>query len=77
MLARAIVDLGRTFGLHVVAEGIETEHQRARLRELGCTIGQGFLFARPLTAADLTRYANGETAGGATQVAVAGEPHAG
>ena len=45
MLARAILDLGRSFDLHVIAEGIETERQRAGLRELGCTIGQGFLFA--------------------------------
>ena len=49
-LARAIVDLGRSFGLTVVAEGIETEAQRDALRALGCTRGQGYLFARPLTA---------------------------
>jgi diguanylate cyclase (GGDEF)-like protein len=48
VLARAILELGRSFDLHVIAEGIETERQRARLRELGCTRGQGFLFARPL-----------------------------
>ena len=49
-LARAIVDLGRSFGLTVVAEGIETEAQRDALRALGCTRGQGYLFARPLSA---------------------------
>ena len=48
MLARAILELGRSFGLHVIAEGIETERQRARLRDLGCARGQGYLFARPL-----------------------------
>ncbi len=48
VLARAILELGRSFDLHVIAEGIETERQRTRLRELGCTRGQGFLFARPL-----------------------------
>ena len=48
VLARAILELGRSFGLQVIAEGIETERQRARLRDLGCTRGQGFLFARPL-----------------------------
>jgi EAL domain-containing protein (putative c-di-GMP-specific phosphodiesterase class I) len=41
----------------VIAEGIETERQRDRLRELGCTSGQGFLFARPLTPETLTRLA--------------------
>ena len=49
-LAQAIVDLGRSFGLTVVAEGIETEAQREALRALGCTRGQGYLFARPLSA---------------------------
>jgi len=48
VLARAILELGRSFDLHVIAEGIETQRQRARLRDLGCTRGQGFLFARPL-----------------------------
>ena len=50
VLARAILDLGRSFELHVVAEGIETEAQRDALRALGCTRGQGYLFARPLSA---------------------------
>jgi EAL domain-containing protein (putative c-di-GMP-specific phosphodiesterase class I) len=49
-LARAIVDLGRSFGLTVVAEGIETQAQREALCALGCTRGQGYLFARPLSA---------------------------
>ncbi|MDA0185750.1 EAL domain-containing protein [Solirubrobacter phytolaccae] len=52
-LARAILDLGRSFGLAVVAEGIETETQREALRALGCTKGQGFLFARPMSANEL------------------------
>jgi diguanylate cyclase (GGDEF)-like protein len=52
-LARAIVDLGRSFGLTVVAEGIETEAQWETLRELGCTRGQGFLFAKPMSAEEL------------------------
>ncbi|MDQ6915470.1 MAG: EAL domain-containing protein [Actinomycetota bacterium] len=49
-LARAIIDLGHSFGLSVVAEGIEREDQRVRLLELGCGLGQGFLFARPVTS---------------------------
>ncbi len=52
-LARAIIDLGRSLGLEVIAEGIETERQRERLRALGCTVGQGFLFARPLPPDEL------------------------
>jgi EAL domain-containing protein (putative c-di-GMP-specific phosphodiesterase class I) len=34
--------------MHVVAEGIETEAQWSRLVELGCALGQGYFFARPL-----------------------------
>jgi diguanylate cyclase (GGDEF)-like protein/PAS domain S-box-containing protein len=45
---RGIVELGKAMGLGLVAEGIETTDQVARLRELGCEHGQGFLFARPL-----------------------------
>jgi diguanylate cyclase (GGDEF)-like protein/PAS domain S-box-containing protein len=45
-LARAVVTLGKTLGLETVAEGIEHEDQVAKLLELGCVAGQGFLFAR-------------------------------
>ena len=47
VLVRAIIDLARSFGLSVIAEGIELEVQRERLLGLDCTAGQGFLFARP------------------------------
>jgi diguanylate cyclase (GGDEF)-like protein/PAS domain S-box-containing protein len=43
----AIVNLGRTLGLDVIAEGVETPEQLAGLRERGCTAAQGFLLARP------------------------------
>jgi sensor c-di-GMP phosphodiesterase-like protein len=49
-LARTIIALGDTMGLRTVAEGIEREAQRVRLRALGCGLGQGYLFARPLRA---------------------------
>jgi EAL domain-containing protein (putative c-di-GMP-specific phosphodiesterase class I) len=47
-----VINLARALGLSVVAEGIETEEQRRILRSLGCTLAQGFLFSKPLTAAD-------------------------
>lgn len=50
----AIVRLIHAAGLGVVAEGIEDEAQAALLRELGCEYGQGYLFARPMPAAELT-----------------------
>jgi diguanylate cyclase (GGDEF)-like protein len=45
--AHAIVALGRTLDLRIVAEGVEQPGQLLRLREMGCEFGQGFLFARP------------------------------
>jgi diguanylate cyclase (GGDEF)-like protein/PAS domain S-box-containing protein len=46
-LARAIITLGGTLGLEVVAEGIELEQQQRELIELGCVAGQGYYYARP------------------------------
>ena len=53
-LARAILGLGREPGMEVVAEGIETESQWTRLRELGCELGQGYYLARPLPVAEIS-----------------------
>jgi EAL domain-containing protein (putative c-di-GMP-specific phosphodiesterase class I) len=65
VLARAIVELSRNLGLGSIAEGIESSEQAARLRELGCAYGQGFLFARPLDAAAVTALlAAGSVTGG-------------
>jgi diguanylate cyclase (GGDEF)-like protein len=50
-IARAIVDLGRTLGLQVIAEGIEHTEQARWLAEIGCRYGQGYLYARPMGAA--------------------------
>ncbi|HZA80799.1 MAG TPA: EAL domain-containing protein [Actinomycetes bacterium] len=47
-LARGILTLGQTLGLTTVAEGIETAEQLVALRELGCQLGQGYYFAKPL-----------------------------
>ena len=49
-LASAVVGLGATLALEVVAEGIEMAEQWDALRDLGCDLGQGFLFARPMAA---------------------------
>jgi diguanylate cyclase len=47
-LARAIITLGRTLRLATVAEGVEHASQFGELRDLGCNLGQGYHFARPL-----------------------------
>ena len=61
-LAQAIIDLGESFGLQVVAEGIEHDAQRLRLLELGCALGQGFHFARPMAAQELSALLAAEVA---------------
>jgi len=50
-LTRTIIGLGGTLGLSTIAEGIEHASQRVTLEDLGCVMGQGFLFARPSIAA--------------------------
>ena len=47
-LVETMVRLGRSLGLEVVAEGVETADQLARLTEMGCDEGQGYFFSRPV-----------------------------
>ncbi len=49
-IVEAVVHLGHSFGLEVIAEGLETPLQLARLRDIGCDRGQGYLFGRPRPA---------------------------
>jgi diguanylate cyclase (GGDEF)-like protein len=69
-LVRAIIDLAHSLGLITVAEGVETEEQADRLRQMGCFLGQGWHFGRELTVDDATdelrRVAHPGLAGGAT-----------
>jgi EAL domain-containing protein (putative c-di-GMP-specific phosphodiesterase class I) len=52
-VVRAIQALAGTLGIHTIGEGVETEAQRAALRELGCAYGQGFLFGHPTEDASI------------------------
>jgi diguanylate cyclase (GGDEF)-like protein/PAS domain S-box-containing protein len=52
-IVKAIIALGRSMGVVIVSEGVETELQRDRLLALGCTLIQGYLVARPMTCAAL------------------------
>jgi diguanylate cyclase (GGDEF)-like protein/PAS domain S-box-containing protein len=58
-LTKAIVHLAQTLKLSVVAEGVETVDQAEALAALGCQLAQGFLMARPMTAADVSRILSG------------------
>ena len=53
-LAEAVVQLGRALRLQTVAEGIETQEQWSTLQDLGCDLGQGYLFARPTDADEIS-----------------------
>ena len=54
-LAEAVIGLGRILQLKVVAEGIETKSQWERLRNLGCTLGQGYYISYPLPPLEFER----------------------
>ena len=50
-----LVSLGHALGLLAIAEGIESDAQLTSLRELGCDLAQGFLFARPAPPEEIDR----------------------
>jgi len=56
---RAIISLGQSYGLTVVAEGVETEFQREYLQQLGCRYAQGYLFSRAVPAAEIRPWLSG------------------
>lgn len=55
-MTRAVVSMSETLHLTTIAEGIETPDQAERLRELGCTWGQGYYFAKPLAADEMEMF---------------------
>jgi diguanylate cyclase (GGDEF)-like protein/PAS domain S-box-containing protein len=67
-LVRGIVDLGRGFGMTIVAEGIELPEQAEQLRRLHSGLGQGFLLAKPQSPEQLTELLAGGVRGVAAEV---------
>ena len=63
-LVGLMVTMGARFDLNVIAEGIETEEEAATLAELGCPLVQGYLFSRPVPAAQATQLLLGQAAAG-------------
>jgi EAL domain-containing protein (putative c-di-GMP-specific phosphodiesterase class I) len=53
-ICEAIIEMAHKLKLMVIAEGVETEAQYLKLKEMGCDYGQGYWFAEPMTAEDMT-----------------------
>jgi diguanylate cyclase (GGDEF)-like protein/PAS domain S-box-containing protein len=56
VIVQTVINMGKTLGLDVIAEGVENENQLWLLRQYGCNAYQGYLFGRPEAAADLERH---------------------
>jgi predicted signal transduction protein with EAL and GGDEF domain len=68
-IVEAVIALAHGLRISVVAEGIETEPQFEILRAMGCDIGQGYLFAPPLIAAEAARLLSPSRSGLSTRAA--------
>jgi len=55
-IVRAIIQLGKSLGMQVIAEGVETLEQEAYIIAQGCNEGQGYLYSKPLPTRELTGY---------------------
>lgn len=55
-IVRAIIQLGKSLGMQVIAEGVETVEQEAYIIAQGCNEGQGYFYSKPLPARELTNY---------------------
>lgn len=55
-IVRAILHMAQSLGLHTIAEGIEDESVLAKLKEMGCEIGQGYYWSKPLSPADMEEF---------------------
>ncbi len=61
-LCEAIIVMAHKLGIQVIAEGVETEEQHQLLKQMGCDFGQGYLFSRPVPAAQLVEFISATTA---------------
>ena len=66
-IVRAILGLGESLGLEVVAEGVETAEQAALLEKLGCRNAQGYLYGRPMPANELVAWVSARYESGRRQ----------
>ena len=59
-IVEAVIGMAKAFGMHVVAEGVETVCHADELRELGADLGQGYFFSRPVTGDGIDEFLTGE-----------------
>jgi EAL domain-containing protein (putative c-di-GMP-specific phosphodiesterase class I) len=64
-LCEVFVELAKRFGLKTVAEGIETTHEAHKLQALGCDVGQGYLYGKPMSRGQLIAILRRRLVGGA------------
>ena len=60
VIVRSTIDLARSLGLGVVAEGVESESVLDELTRLGCDLAQGYYLSRPVPGVQLTRWLSGD-----------------
>jgi EAL domain-containing protein (putative c-di-GMP-specific phosphodiesterase class I) len=54
-IVKAVIEMARSLGISVTAEGIETQAQQTWMQHLGCDSAQGYLFARPMSGEDFLK----------------------
>ena len=57
-IPKAIIDMGHSMGLQILAEGIETKEQMLLLKSYGCDLGQGYYLSKPIAADALEAFLN-------------------
>jgi diguanylate cyclase len=62
-LVQSIIGIGKTHGIKLIAEGVETEQQFESLKEYGCEGFQGYLFARPMALTELEKFLRAQKPG--------------
>jgi EAL domain-containing protein (putative c-di-GMP-specific phosphodiesterase class I) len=55
-IVQMVIDLAHSLGMEAVAEGVETQEQAEQLKEMGCDLGQGYYFAKPLPPEAASEY---------------------